>query len=402
MVNVLRSFGGYTAGGPIVVRSPGDPGRDPSTRFTAGLVAYPRIIEPTTPDAALSVAPLWQLDLTRDTALPGQLSLARSSSATYYAKSSRRTTAASGAPRLEYDPATGAAWGLLVEEQRTNLVLNSDVLTAATYINGGTMTAATSTQVGADGSSTMTLLTVAGTLTTGHSLYSNVTTVTAGTNTSVAMDVKRNNWDYIYLNIISNVQDHHVTVVFSFASGSITETHVGPNSGTLVSSSVVPLANGIYRIGFVGSVNDPSTSNRYVQFGVAPAASGNSYPVANLGSPQGSGFSGGENYYGQCVDMHIGNYQTSHITTTSASVTRSADILSTTDSGLLGATGWEIETGEVTLASSQAGTLLGVNTVTGLGIDTTSHVTTADGGTQTTANTGTWTGTNRAGLAWTP
>jgi hypothetical protein len=100
--------------------------------------------------------------------------------------------------------------------------------------------------------------------------------------------------------------------------------------------------------------------------------------------------------------LELGRFQTSYIVTTTAAVTRNADILSTTDSALLANTAWEVEAGELNITSGSTATLLGVNTVTALGVDTSGAITTADGGTQTTANTGTWTGQNRAGLAWTP
>jgi hypothetical protein len=401
MVNVLRSYGGYSQGGPVFVQAPAPPGLSQSERFTAGLTAYPGEITPTTPDAALAVAPLWQVDLTRDTALPGQLSLSRTSTATYFANSGYRATAPSSGSRIEYNPAIGAPLGLLLEEQRTNQCLNSDDVTAASYIAGAAISASASTTKGADGVSNMTLLSISAT-TTGHSRYSNVTTVAAGVNSAIAMDVKFTNWNYIYINIISNNAGHWVTRIFDFTTGAFTETSLGTTSGTLVSDSVIPLGRGIYRIGIVASVNDPATSNRYFQFGHASFATGNTYTPVNLGAPTGSSFAGTETYLCQCVDVQAGDYQTSHILTTSAAVTRSADILSTTDSGLLSATGWEIETGDVLRTASQSVTLIGVNTITGLGVNSSGAITTADGGTQTTANTGTWTSTNRAGLAWTP
>lgn len=57
--------------------------------------------------------------------LPSALTFSRASTATYYNAAGTLVTAASGSPRLTYDPVTHAALGLLVEEQRTNLLLNS-------------------------------------------------------------------------------------------------------------------------------------------------------------------------------------------------------------------------------------------------------------------------------------
>jgi hypothetical protein len=49
----------------------------------------------------------------------------RASTATYFNAAGTLTTAAVDEPRIDYDPATLACRGLLLEEQRTNLILNS-------------------------------------------------------------------------------------------------------------------------------------------------------------------------------------------------------------------------------------------------------------------------------------
>lgn len=49
----------------------------------------------------------------------------RSSSATYFDSAGALQTATTDVPRFDYDPATLVARGLLIEEQRTNLLLNS-------------------------------------------------------------------------------------------------------------------------------------------------------------------------------------------------------------------------------------------------------------------------------------
>lgn len=56
------------------------------------------------------------------------ISFSRGSTATYIDAAGNRQAAAVDAPRFTHDPATGAPLGLLVEESRTNLLLNSAVL----------------------------------------------------------------------------------------------------------------------------------------------------------------------------------------------------------------------------------------------------------------------------------
>lgn len=83
----------------------------------------------------------------------------RASNANYWNSSAVRTVAASNVPRIDYDPLTGRIRGLLLEEQKTNFLLNS--LTPATqsvslalgtytvWMEGsGTVTTAAGTAVG--------------------------------------------------------------------------------------------------------------------------------------------------------------------------------------------------------------------------------------------------------------
>jgi len=57
--------------------------------------------------------------------MPSALTFSRASLATMYDAAGTLVTASSGSPRMTYDPVTHSALGLLVEEQRTNLLLNS-------------------------------------------------------------------------------------------------------------------------------------------------------------------------------------------------------------------------------------------------------------------------------------
>lgn len=65
------------------------------------------------------------LDFTASSTLDSRITFTRASSATYFNSSGVLTSAANNAPRFDYDPVTLAARGLLIEEQRTNILLNS-------------------------------------------------------------------------------------------------------------------------------------------------------------------------------------------------------------------------------------------------------------------------------------
>ena len=65
-------------------------------------------------------------------ALDPRITFTRASTATYVDASGIIQTAASGVPRFDHDPVTGESLGLLIEEARTNLLLNSATLSTQT------------------------------------------------------------------------------------------------------------------------------------------------------------------------------------------------------------------------------------------------------------------------------
>lgn len=396
---VVSSQGGYNQGGPIIANSPGSFATPQPVRFTAGLTAYPGEINPLPADAALTVAPHWQVDFTRDTTLPGQLSLTRSSNATYLGPGQTRLTAGSNGPRIKYD-GYGNPLGLVVEaEQRINLVWNSETL--STWSGSNASFGASST-VGPSGTLMYGITANSGTGITPliYQGSQSAITLTNGVNYMVAWDAKAGTSNYCFIDFSNGATAQPVDVVFDLTDGSVGQTVVTTGC-TLVSTGSEYLGNGVWRIWIVAQLGNQAVGC-YCSIGVAKAKTGN--PINAGASPQIAGtFTGSETIIVQCPDLQQGNTYTSHIITSgSASVTRSGEILSSTNTDLLGSTAWEIETGGVRTVSGDTPTLIGVNTVTGLGVTSTGAATTADGGTQTTTDTGTWSGTNRAGLAWTP
>lgn len=97
------------------------------------------------------------LDFLSGGALDPRISFSRPSTATRINSAGLLESVASGAPRIDYDPVTLACRGLLVEEQRTNLLLRSAELDSAWTVYGGAAVTANQA-VSPDGATTADLL----------------------------------------------------------------------------------------------------------------------------------------------------------------------------------------------------------------------------------------------------
>ncbi|TSP13961.1 phage head spike fiber domain-containing protein [Cupriavidus campinensis] len=82
--------------------------------------------------------------------LPGRVKFSRASTACYYDASGKLVMAEANEPRLDHDPATMARLGLLIEESRTNLLLQSSDLSQAVW-NKTNCTVVPAAMLGPDG-----------------------------------------------------------------------------------------------------------------------------------------------------------------------------------------------------------------------------------------------------------
>jgi hypothetical protein len=348
----------------------------------------PVVAPPATPSGA---TPTFSVDWTASSTIPSQITTARSSAANYYNSSGVRTSATSGTARIDYIPGTLDRAGLLAEEQRTNIYLRSDDAWNGTgVVNPVNGTIAQSAVNGADGTTKLALLQATASGNSQCFAYQNPT-MTSGATYTYSADVKLQDKNQIGLLAGSSTTNVYATVIFDFTTGKITQTAVGSAGGTLLNTFVIPLPNGIYRVGLTASM---ANANSWI-VEQAGAATGNTF-AANGTVTYTTIISQGILFGGMMVEL--GASPTSHIVTTTASVTRSADIFSSTDSTLLAAKGWIAEVGEIPVSSAK--TFVGVNTVIGIGEDTNNLFTTTDGGTLTTIYGASDPGPVRAGFAW--
>jgi len=253
----------------------------------------------------------------------GDMSVVRATTATRVNSAGLIESVANNIPRLDYS--NGTCPSLLVEPQRTNLALYSSSFDNAAWdkING-TMTANATTAP--DGNTTAEQWAGDGTNTI-HDFYQ---AFTGGATTTSSIYVKKNTAQFVYISLnyqgtgsdwSTGVYDLDNLTTATFQSGGVTSPI----------ASISDEGNGWRRITLKVSTGD---TNLFCMYGIANSLS------PSFGANRGRVvFSTSASFYAWGSQLEAGSYPTSYIPTTSASVTRNADVVSKTGiSSLIGQT----------------------------------------------------------------
>lgn len=213
-------------------------------------------------------------------------------------------TAAAGVARFDHNPITDESLGLLIEEQRTNLLVRSQEFNNASWVsNGGSVTA--NTVVAPDGTLTGSYLTRSTSIQDG--CYQ---TLPGGTSGVVAASV--------FVKQVS-ASDSYIWIYDATAVASRLEVAITWSSGTpsvvaTVGTVAAPVSvgNGWWRISATSTALTGANVNRFYLF---PARAGSS-------NGQQTAFWGAQ--------VEAGSFATSYIPTVAATVTRNADAASMT------------------------------------------------------------------------
>jgi hypothetical protein len=223
-------------------------------------------------------------------------------------------TAAADVPRFDHNPTTRAALGLLVEEQRANLFTYSDDFANAAWTK--TRSSITSNIIVApNGTLTGDTFVEDTTASNSHRL-SQTFSATSGTTYTASVFVKA-----------QSTRCLRIVFATAFASDAAT---INPTSGaTQVNSgttatSVSSVGNGWYR--FTVSATATSTATASIEFYTTTA-------LNTSVSYTGDGYSG---VFIWGAQLEAGAFPTSYIATTTASVTRNADVASMTGTNFSG------------------------------------------------------------------
>jgi len=217
--------------------------------------------------------------------------------------------------RFDHNPTTGESLGLLVEEQRTNLLTRSEDFENAAWV-GGNVSRINNTVVAPNG-----------TLTGGKIFHNDGVSATTGSvinllNISAAAGTytysiygKQGEFNRIWMRVRGEVSaGNSFSVAFNLTDGTIQTAAANAGTFTGATASSVPVGNGWYRFTLTG-VTTGETALRVQVTGLSSTIS------------VGDGYSG---IYIWGAQLEAGAFPTSYIKTEASQVTRSSDSASMT------------------------------------------------------------------------
>jgi hypothetical protein len=218
--------------------------------------------------------------------------------------------AATNEARFDHNPTTGESLGLLVEEARTNLLVRSEEFDNASWTKSSASVTANSISAPSGAATADTL--IEDTATNTHLVQASGISVTNGTAYTLSCYAKPAGRNFVQLLLAGGF----VSSVQAFVD--LTNGTVGATAGSPV-VTVTSLVNGWYRVSITATAT--STTTTTVQIRVASNSTSGFY--------QGDGTSG---IYLWGAQLEAGAFPTSYIPTTTATVTRAADVASITGS----------------------------------------------------------------------
>ena len=254
----------------------------------------------------------------------------RASTGTYFDSAGVLRTAPINQPRLNYN-LVGSAWtqpSVLIEPASTNILLYSQDFDNAAWPKIATVTANTTTAP--DG--TTTADSMAATASVSYIYTTDISSNIAGRTCTFSCYVKAGTNNFVALNFQGSVNSW-VTAIYNLSTGLVTQTANGSSGlATLTSTSITSVGNGWYRCVITASCT--SAVLQYLSIMFAPSATGNTITSA-YGEPSGNTIGNTLIIWGAQAEVNsLG--ATSYIPTTSAAVTRAADVVGPGTSGIYG------------------------------------------------------------------
>ncbi len=240
--------------------------------------------------------------------LPIPITFTRGSAGIFTNASGIMAQAANNDPRFDFDPATLTPYGLLIEEQRTNMVCPSVLSMWAA--NGASVTPASG--IAPDGTNSFALLNE-GTALGVHNVYPSASfSGVTGTTYVLSLYVKQGTATIFQIAAGSAVFGPNAYTNFNLAAGTVTA-----NGASVLSSFITPVGADVYRIGLACTATATASS------AFLAVAFTNDSPTASR-TPAYTG--SGKTVFAWGAQIEVGAGPTSYIPTTSSAATRAADV----------------------------------------------------------------------------
>jgi hypothetical protein len=230
------------------------------------------------------------------------ITFTRASTGTYFDSAGTLQSAAIDAPRLDYNPSTLAAQGLLIEEARTNLLLQSADFTTTWTQTNVTITANTtaSPDGGTNGDTLLTNV-------AGADVRQTSQAFTAGSTITFSVFAKKNASNFLRVEL-----GNLVSCWFNLNTGATASNNAGSGNVLFSAKSIQAISNGWYRCVLTVTTSTITTILTSIY---ATDSDGNSSSINS------SVFLWG-------AQLEAGAFPTSYIPTTTTALTRSADVAS--------------------------------------------------------------------------
>ena len=228
-------------------------------------------------------------------------------------------TAPINVARLDYNPVTGTPNGLLIEEARTNVALNSGTL--SNFTNGAGFTNKASADIAPDGSQNAVALTE-DTTSGGHTNQYNLPgTYNANTAYTYSIYVKKYSYNTHLIQLYDLSNNCGALITFNISTGTVSATSTSGSNFTSVSSAITPVGNGWYRCSVTATITLASTFMLLQNY------------LNTAGSYLGNGWNATLLWGAQ---LEAGAFPTSYIPTVASQVTRALDNAQITGANLNG------------------------------------------------------------------
>ena len=246
------------------------------------------------------------LDFANSRVVDSRITFARASAATHTDANGILQTLRNNKPRIDFDPSTGECRGLLIEEQRTNLLLYSSDFSNATW-SANEVLVQSNVIVAPDGTLTGDKV-IANSTNAFHFVLQGVV-IPTGSTFSAYMKAGEYTTASMFLSVGGNVGG-----VFNLSNGTVTSV-----SGTGNTAAIISVGNGWYRC----SVTCSGDASDSIRIGPDNGA---------LGSFTGNNFNG---IYVWGAQVEAGTFPTSYIPTTPTFTSRASSATYYDSTGVL-------------------------------------------------------------------